>query len=83
MNEEDIVVRENTALEQFMAALRQIMLAVGGWAVGRGYLAGDTLVALGTVVALIGPFLWGQLKMRKVLAERNSLVETSDKASFK
>jgi len=83
MEESDIKVRENPALEQFTAALRQIMLAIGGWAVGRGYLAGDTLVAIGTVTMLIGPFVYGQLRTWKVLNERVTLAAASSKASLK
>lgn len=83
MNESNIEVRENPALEQFTAALRQVMLAVGGWAVGRGYLAGDTLVAIGTVAALVGPFLYGQFKQFNNHKKLVTLVEASDKASFK
>lgn len=83
MEEQDVVVRESPALEQFTAALRQIMLAAGGWAVGRGYLQGDTLVAIGTVATLIGPFLYGQFKQWNNHTKLVTLASASNKATVK
>lgn len=52
---------------QFSAAFRQIALAVGGYAVGRGWLEDDTVSALVTIAALIIPFVWGQVSTRKLV----------------
>lgn len=51
-------------LDQVAAASRQIALAVGGWAVGRGYLEADTVTAVATVAVIVGPFLYGQWRTR-------------------
>lgn len=83
MEESDVVVRENPALEQFTAALRQIMLVVGGWAVGKGFLATDTLAAIATVATILAPFLYGQWKGFTAHRKLVTLVAASDKASFK
>lgn len=83
MNESDVTVNENPAPAQFAAALRQVMLAVGGWAIGRGYLQADTLAAIGTVAMLLGPFVYGQIKQWNTHKKLVTLVEASDKASFK
>ncbi len=42
--------------------LRQIALVFGGWAIGRGYLAHDTAIALGTVGTVAFPIIYGQVK---------------------
>lgn len=83
MEESDVVVRENPALEQFTAAIRQIMLALGGWAVGRGYLQGDTLIAIGTVATLLAPFLYGQFKQWNNHTKLVTLANASEKATVK
>lgn len=51
-------------LDQAAAAVRQILLAVGGWAVGRGYLEADTLAAIITVALIVGPLVYGQWRTR-------------------
>ncbi|ANI78997.1 Pam3-gp28 family putative phage holin [Sphingobium sp. EP60837] len=53
-------------VEQAVAAVRQIALVAGGWAIGRGYLQQDTLTALITIAGLAVPFIWGQSKTRKL-----------------
>lgn len=51
-------------LDQVTAAARQLALALGGWAVGRGYLEADTVTAIATVAVIAAPFLYGQWKTR-------------------
>lgn len=51
---------------QAVAAVRQIALVAGGYAVGRGWLADDTLTAITTIAVLVVPFIWGQLKTRNL-----------------
>ncbi len=51
---------------QAVAAIRQIALVAGGFAVGRGWLAADTLTAITTIAVLIVPFVWGQIKTRSL-----------------
>lgn len=57
-------VHGSPTLDQVTAAARQLALAVGGWAVGRGYLEADTVTALATVAVIVAPFLYGQWKTR-------------------
>jgi hypothetical protein len=52
---------------QVAAAARQLALAIGGYAVGRGWLEDDTVTAIATVAVLIVPFIWGQLTTRKLV----------------
>ncbi len=53
-------------LIQLNAALRQIGIAAGGWAIGRGYLDTDTATAIGTILLVVVPFVWGQIKTRRL-----------------
>jgi hypothetical protein len=55
---------------QAVAAVRQVALLVGGWAVGRGYLDDDTLTMLVTIAVIVVPLIWGQSSTRK-LAKSN------------
>ena len=83
MGEQDITVRENPALEQFTAGFRQVLLVVGGWAVGKGYLESDTVAMIGTLAVILGPLLYGQIKQWNNHKKIVTLVAASDKASFK
>ncbi|SCW77839.1 hypothetical protein SAMN02927924_02835 [Sphingobium faniae] len=51
---------------QLAAAVRQIALAVGGYAIGRGWLEEDTLTAIVTVAVIAVPFVWGQFRTRRL-----------------
>lgn len=51
---------------QLAAAVRQIALAIGGYAIGRGWLEEDTLTAIVTVAVIAVPFVWGQIKTRRL-----------------
>lgn len=51
---------------QLAAAVRQIVLVAGGWAVGKGYLESDTVAAIATVAVIAVPLIWGQIKTRKL-----------------
>lgn len=53
-------------VEQAVAAVRQIALVAGGWAIGRGYLQQDTLTAIITLAGIALPLVWGQAKTRKL-----------------
>lgn len=56
-----------TALDHTTMTLRQLALAVGGWAVGKGYLGADTLSMLVAVVVIGTPFVIGQIKSLKAI----------------
>lgn len=56
----------DVAQVQLVAAIRQVALVAGGFAVGRGWLNDDTLTAITTLAVLIVPFIWGQMKTRKL-----------------
>lgn len=51
---------------QLAAAVRQIVLIVGGYAIGKGWLDGDTVEMLGAVALVAVPLIWGQMRTRKL-----------------
>lgn len=51
---------------QLVAAVRQIALVAGGWAIGKGWLQQDTLTALVTIATIAAPLIIGQLSTRKL-----------------
>lgn len=57
---------ENVNAIQLVAAIRQLALVGGGWAIGRGYLQQDTLTAIITIAGVVIPLLWGQSSTRKL-----------------
>lgn len=53
----------NEASKQaFFSALRTLAGAVGGYFVGKGYMDEATAAALGVVVMIIAPLVWGMLE---------------------
>lgn len=57
-----IVVNESPLPDNITAGLRQVLLALGAWAAGRGYLEADTATAIVTVALVVIPFAYGQYK---------------------
>ena len=51
---------------QAAAAVRQLALLVGGWAVGRGYLDDDTVTMIATAAVIVVPLIWGQRSTRQM-----------------
>lgn len=51
---------------QIAAGVRQIVLIVGGYAIGKGWLDGDTVEMLGAVALVAVPLIWGQFRIRKL-----------------
>lgn len=51
---------------QLAAAIRQIVLVLGGFAVGKGWLEDDTVTAIATIAVILVPLVWGQLSTRKL-----------------
>lgn len=64
-----IIVSESAVPTQVMAALRQLLVAAGGYLVGRGWLTGELVEALVPALLLLVPFAWSQLKVRRVQAK--------------
>ncbi|CAB4120775.1 hypothetical protein UFOVP5_12 [uncultured Caudovirales phage] len=60
-----IKVNASPLPEQIWVALRQAVPPVVAFAVGRGYLAGDTATMLGAVAAVLGPIVYGQVRTWK------------------
>ena len=61
MNDEPIEVSA-PLIEQLWAAARTIAVAGGTYALGRGWIAQDTMVLLGSVGAVMWGVIGGQLK---------------------
>lgn len=51
---------------QIAAGVRQIVLIIGGYAIGKGWLDGDTVEMLGAVALIAVPLIWGQIKTRNM-----------------
>jgi hypothetical protein len=45
--------------EQALASLRGVIAAVGGFALGRGWISGDVLTLITGVVGAVFPLAWG------------------------
>jgi hypothetical protein len=45
--------------DQLLSAVRSILAAVGGWAIGKGYITQDQLTLIGGVLASLIPLVWG------------------------
>jgi len=73
----EISVTDSALPGNLAAGARQVLLAVGGWAVGKGYLDNSTLAMLATVSAVLGPFLYGQWKQYESHREKRTLAITS------
>ncbi|MBA4756304.1 MAG: hypothetical protein H2050_15870 [Sphingobium sp.] len=51
---------------QIAAGVRQIVLILGGFAIGKGWLGADTVEMLGAVALVVVPLVWGQISTRKL-----------------
>ncbi len=51
--------------DQAWSGIRSVIMAVSAYAMGRGWIAGDTATLLLAVVGVVGPFIVGQLKIRR------------------
>lgn len=59
-----IVVDASPLPDQLWAAVRQVAPPVMAFAIGKGWLANDVAVLLGTLGAIVWPIVAGQLKTR-------------------
>lgn len=84
---EQILVTESAIPGALASAFRQILLVIGGWAVGKGWLDNDTLTALTTIVIIVAPLIYGQIKglrtHRKLVAVAASPAVPDSVATFK
>jgi len=58
-----ITINESAVPAAVASAGRQIMLVVGGYLIGRGYIQADTWAAIGTIGTIAAPFAYGQYVM--------------------
>lgn len=58
-------MEDNKALASAMSALRTSLAAIGGWAVGSGYLTAGSAEAITSVVLVAVPFAWGMYRAWK------------------
>ena len=61
-----ITVNANPAVDQLGSAVRALVIALGSYAAGKGWIPADIAGALGTLIVVGVPFVWGQLKMRSL-----------------
>lgn len=64
-DEAPIIVSASPAVDQIQSAFRAMLLAVGGWAVAKGWLTTDLATATASMILIVWPFVWAQLKVRK------------------
>lgn len=57
-----IVVDSSAIPSGLMLGLRQVALAAGSYLIGRGYLSADTATAIGSVLLIVAPVVWGQVR---------------------
>lgn len=51
---------------QIAAGVRQIVLVIGGYAVGKGWLDGDAVDMPAAVALIAVPLIWGQIRTRNM-----------------
>lgn len=73
--ETPVVVKESAVPAQTLTAFRSLLLALGSYAVGRGWIDDGILQALVPVVLIVGPLLWSQLATRKKQAQLVTLAQ--------
>lgn len=78
-----IVVNDSAVPAQIGVTVRQVMLLLGGWAVGKGYLDNDTLATLTTLSVLIVPLVWGQWQRWNDHREKRALAISAPIGSLK
>ena len=59
-----IEVNRTPTKDQLGSAFRSLLMGLGTWAVGRGYLEADTATGIVTILLVAVPFLYGQWKIR-------------------
>lgn len=64
-----VEVPASPAADQLTSAFRAVLMALGGWAVGKGWLTEELATALATVILLVWPLVWSQLKARSTHAK--------------
>lgn len=61
----------NPVPAQLAAGVRQILLVIGGIAIGKGWLAADTVDAIVAVALILLPLVYGQWRTRQAAQARS------------
>lgn len=72
---EPIMVSESALGEQLGQAIRTLLIAVGGYIAGKGWIDGNIAAAIVPVIMIAGPLLWGQLRVLRSHAERVTMAD--------
>ncbi len=67
--EKPIEAHASPVPDQAWSGIRSVIMAVSAYAMGRGWIAGDTATLLAALVGVIGPFIIGQIKVRRRATE--------------
>lgn len=59
-----VEVPATATADQLQAAFRVLLTALGGFAVGRGWLTEELASALAGILLIVWPLVWSQLKAR-------------------
>lgn len=60
--DDPITINESPVPASLTSLVRQITLVAGGWMVGKGYLDQSTAAAIGSILVIAAPLVWGQIK---------------------
>lgn len=66
MSNPDTPVPASAAPDQLASALRALLIALGGYVAGKGWLDASIITAAIPVIMIVGPTIWAQLKARSM-----------------
>jgi hypothetical protein len=72
-----ISVNESALPDQAGAAIRTLLVAVGGYMAGKGWIDANIVAALVPVIMIVGPLVWGQLRVLRTHAERVTMADAA------
>jgi len=72
-SDQPIQVNQSAIPEQAGAVIRTLLVAVGGYMAGKGWIDSNIAAALVPAVMVLGPMLWSQLRVLKTHGQRVTL----------
>lgn len=64
--------------DQLWSGMRSVIMALTAFGLGRGWLKGDEVTLIGVVAGVLGPFIIGQLKVRRRSQELTTIAVNPD-----
>lgn len=72
-----IIVNDGTAGASLGATLRYLLTAAGSFAIGKGWVTGETMQAITALVTVVAPTVWG---IYRALSNKKKLIVAADAA---